>query len=224
MYENIIAIPYRDREEHLEYFITNTVPLIQKCLPNSKIVVVEQNEGKLFNRGAVLNVAFREYKNKTKYFYTHDVDINPTKEAVQGIYTRDNIDIYRIYSAHTTSLGGVIKVQHDTMININGFPNYIWGWGIEDRALYFRSIIKQHMIVTNNDKRTFKILKHMPSSSGYGGVKKQYSDMWRKANIDKLDDEQKDEMIMSSGLNNLEYTIIDRKMIHDIVEIIKVDI
>ena len=29
---------------------------------------------------------------------------------------------------------------------------------------------------------------------------------------------------MSSGLNNLEYTIIERKNIHDIVELIKVDI
>ena len=224
MYENIIAIPYRNREKHLEYFITNTVPLIQKYLPNSKIVVVEQNEGKLFNRGAVLNVAFKEYKNKTKYYFTHDVDINPTKEAVQGIYTRDNIDIYRIYSAHQMSLGGVIKVQHDTMINVNGFPNYIWGWGIEDRALYFRSIIKQHMIVTNNDKKTFKIHSHKSNAHSYKNEKRSYSEIWSKANIDKLDDEQKDEMIMSSGLNNLEYTIIERKMIHDIVELIKVDI
>ena len=167
MYENIIAIPYRNREKHLEYFITNTVPLIQKCLPNSKIVVVEQNEGKLFNRGAVLNVAFKEYKNKTKYFFTHDVDINPTKEAVQGIYTRDNIDIYRIYSAHQMSLGGVIKVQHDTMININGFPNYIWGWGIEDRALYFRSQMKKHVIVCNNDVGTFKIQSHKSNAYDY---------------------------------------------------------
>jgi len=29
---------------------------------------------------------------------------------------------------------------------------------------------------------------------------------------------------MSSGLNNLEYTILERKNIHDYVEIIKVDI
>lgn len=224
MYENIIAIPYRNREKHLEYFITNTVPLIQKYLPNSKIVVVEQNEGKLFNRGAVLNVAFKEYKNKTKYYFTHDVDINPTKEAVQGIYTRDNIDIYRIYSAHQMSLGGVIKVQHDTMININGFPNYIWGWGIEDRALYFRSQMKKHVIVCNNDVGTFKIQSHKSNAYDYKNEKRSYSEMWSKANIDKLDDEQKDEMIMSSGLNNLKYTIIERKMIHDIVELIKVDI
>ena len=47
MYENIIAIPFRKRDIHLEYFIKNTVPLLQQYLPNSKVVVVEQNEGKL---------------------------------------------------------------------------------------------------------------------------------------------------------------------------------
>ena len=40
----------------------------------------------------------------------------------------------------------------------------------------------------------------------------------------KLDTGQKCREIMSSGLNNLEYTILERKMIHDIVEIIKVEI
>ena len=46
--------------------------------------------------------------------------------------------------------------------------------------------------------------------------------MWRNNYIDKLSDKQKEEMIMSSGLNNLEYTIIERKIIHDSVELIKV--
>ena len=79
MYDNIIAIPFRNRDNHLKYFIDNTVPLIQQHLPNTKVVVIEQNKGKLFNRGAILNVAFKEYENKTKYFFTHDVDINPKK-------------------------------------------------------------------------------------------------------------------------------------------------
>lgn len=51
MYENIIAIPFRNRDKHLDYFVKNTVPLLQEHLPNSKVVVVEQNEGKIFNRG-----------------------------------------------------------------------------------------------------------------------------------------------------------------------------
>ena len=40
MYDNIIIIPFRNRDTHLEYFINNTVPLIQKYLPNSKVVVI----------------------------------------------------------------------------------------------------------------------------------------------------------------------------------------
>ena len=54
MFDNVIIIPYRDREKHLEYFIENSVPLIEKYLPNTKILVVEQNIGKLFNRGMLL--------------------------------------------------------------------------------------------------------------------------------------------------------------------------
>ena len=75
MYNNIIAIPYRKREKHLKHYIKHTVPLIQKFLPNTRVVVIEQNKGKLFNRGKILNVAFKEYENKTKYFLTNDVDL-----------------------------------------------------------------------------------------------------------------------------------------------------
>ena len=104
MYENIIIIPYRDRETHLEYFIKNTVPLIQEYLPNSKIVVIEQNEGKLFNRGMLLNIGFKEYQNKTRYFFTHDVDMNPSLEIIKRIYTKEDIEMCRIKSGHKTSL------------------------------------------------------------------------------------------------------------------------
>ena len=223
MYENIIAIPYRDREEHLEYFITNTVPLIQKYLPNSKIVVVEQNEGKLFNRGAVLNVAFREYKNKTKYFFTHDVDMNPSLEIIKSIYTKEDIEMFRIKKVHNTCLGAIIKVRHDIIFDINGFPNDIWGWGIEDRALYYRCCMK-NINITNNHNQSFKIMAHTSNAITYTGEKKIISDRWDQNYIIKLDDKQKEEMIMSSGLNNLKYTILERKMIHDMVELIKVEI
>lgn len=40
----------------------------------------------------------------------------------------------------------------------------------------------------------------------------------------KLNTEQKLQEIMSSGLNNLEYIILERKIIHNIVEVIKVEI
>ena len=97
------------------------------------------------------------------------------------------------------------------------------GWGIEDRALYFRCRMK-NINITNNPNQSFKIMQHTTNVMRYTGEKELISNMWRQKYIDSLDDKQKEEMIMSSGLNNLEYTIIERKMIHDIVEIINVEI
>ncbi len=39
MFNNIIAIPFRNRDEHLDYFIKNTVPLIEEYLPNKYILI-----------------------------------------------------------------------------------------------------------------------------------------------------------------------------------------
>ena len=141
MHDNIIIIPYRNREAHLDYFIKNTVPLIQEYLPNSKVVVIEQNEGKLFNRGMILNIGFKEYENKTKYFFTHDVDINPTIKCIKEFYVEEvnNTDILGIYTSQYDTLGGIIKIKDSTIQKINGFPNDIWGWGAEDKALQNRS-------------------------------------------------------------------------------------
>ncbi len=67
-YENVILIPYRNRKEHLTYFLEHSWILIKEHLPNSKLVIIEQDEGNLFNRGKVLNVGFKEYLDKTNYF------------------------------------------------------------------------------------------------------------------------------------------------------------
>lgn len=224
MYNNIIAIPYRKREKHLEHYIKHTVPLIQKYLPNTRVVVIEQNEGKLFNRGKILNVAFKEYENKTKYFLTNDVDLNPTQKCLEEYYKLEN-DIVRILTAHRESLGGVTKLHSKCIKEMNGFPNYIWGWGIEDRALYYRAIIKQIKVSDAKcNKSNFKILHHKKNSHEYKEEKRDISNKWTKKYIDKINNEEKNNLVNDSGLNNIEYTILERKMIHEIVELIYVDI
>ena len=67
-------------------------------------------------------------------------------------------------------------------------------------------------------------MPHTSNFRKYTGINKKYSEMWREKYIDKLDDKQRDELITQSGINNLKYTIIERKMIDDIVELIKVSI
>lgn len=230
MYENIIFIPYREREQHLKYFIENTVPLIQCNLPNTRVVVIEQNEGKLFNRGAILNVGFKEYENKSKYFITNDVDINPTKKCIEEHYSKiiNEKEVLGILVSPCNTLAPIIKIKDKNMQQINGFPNNIWGWGNEDKALQNRSEyynIVKHIIFINNDKSLkndyficFNDIDDREKSNISNNYYKEY------IQFKNLSDKEKEEMIMSSGLNNIEYKIIERKMIHDIVELIKVDI
>ena len=228
MYDNVIIIPYRKREKHLEYFIKNTVPLFQQYLPNTKVVVVEQNDGELFNRGMMLNIGFKEYKNKTKYFLTHDVDINPTTKCIKEHYIKEVSDenILGIYTSQCNTLGGIIKINDITIHKINGFPNDVWGWGNEDKALQNRAEYYKITKITNlttNYKHNEYILRFDDVND------REIINIHKNWNINyilfnKLNDKQKEELIMSSGLNNLEYTIIERKNIHEIVELIKVNI
>lgn len=228
MYENIIAIPFRNRDAHLEYFIENTVPLIEEHLPNTKVVVVEQNKGNLFNRGAVLNVAFKEYQNKTKYFFTNDVDINPTLKCINEHYTKEvnDTDVLGIYTSQCETLGGIIKIQDSTIHKINGFPNDIWGWGVEDKALQNRAEYYKIRKITNLTNK----VEHPEYLLRFDDVNDRVRNnhpknaLKHRHRFKTLNDTQKSKQIMSSGLNNLEYTILERKMIHNIVELIKVQI
>ena len=223
MLENVIIIPYRKREKHLEYYINNTVPLIKQHLPHTKVVVVEQANDKLFNRGKLLNVGFMEYKDKTKYFITQDVDMIPNVEIIKKIYSKNDVDVCQIKFVHDMSLGGIVKIKHDITFDINGFPNDIWGWGIEDRALFFRCFMK-NIAITKNNNQSFKMLPHSSNSKPPTNEKKQISDMWMPKYINTLNEKQKEQMIMGSGLNTLEYAIVERKNMYDMIELIKVDI
>jgi len=228
MYNNIIAIPYRKREKHLKHYIKHTVPLIQKFLPNTRVVVIEQNEGKLFNRGKTLNVAFKEYENKTKYFLTNDVDLNPTQKCLEEYYIKevDDNHVLGIYTSQCDTLGGIIKIKDNIIQKINGFPNDIWGWGMEDTALQNRSEyfnIKKITNLTNKKGHPSYLLRFDDVKDR---VIKNHSKnrQIHKIGFKKINKEDKLKKIMSSGLNNIEYTILERKMIHEIVELIKVEI
>ena len=156
MYQNIILIPYRNREKHLNYYIQNTIPLIEKYMPNTLIVIIEQDEGKLFNRGCILNIGFKEYQDQTKYFITQDIDINPKKDCLTKYYNKEiNNIICGILISPCITLGGIVKISSDNIFKLNGFPNNIWGWGSEDKALENRRVffnIEREIIFLHHKK------------------------------------------------------------------------
>lgn len=229
MLENLILIPYRNRQKHLDYFIKHTVPLIEKNMPETRVLVIEQKEGKLFNRGCVLNIGFKEYKKKTKYFITHDVDINPTESCLKNYYSPGIKDKIRgILVSPCVTLSPIVKIPHESIFKMNGFPNDIWGWGIEDKALenrrdYFK-IEKEIIFINNNKERDdehFKIFNDIKDRQtiNHNFNKKKYNNLfWRSTS------EEQKENIFNSGLNNLKYQVIKRESLHKIVDLIKVEI
>lgn len=220
MLDTVIIIPYRAREKHLKHFLDHTVPLLKKHIPNSKVVVIEQDwNNKLFNRGCLLNIGVKEYENKTIHCMTHDVDINPNEKTIIKYYKDpiNNNTIKGIYTSVCNTLGGIIKLQSKTFFDINGFPNNIWGWGEEDKALQNRAEFKKVNITKNilnndpNQNKYFLRFNDVNDRIPYKG--KSYYNV--KCNENEL---------QSSGLNNLQYKILARRQLNDYVEFIKVSI
>tara|TARA_B100001287_G_C22683192_1_gene531694 strand:+ start:2988 stop:3674 length:687 start_codon:yes stop_codon:yes gene_type:complete len=226
---NIVLIPYRDREEHWKVFKEYLVPLLRKYIKDLKIVIVEQGNKKKFNKGRLLNAGFKEYENEINYVYHHDIDTIPSEEIVKELYVKEDYEITRISAAHKTALGGVIKFKKEVYIDINGFPNDIWGWGIEDRALFYRVLIKRKKLsMLYNEHRygsneKFRLLEHESNSENYIGKKKKISDKWELKNIYKLNLSEREKLVYEDGLNTVKYNVIKKEVIDKDIDKIIID-
>jgi hypothetical protein len=221
---NTILIPFRDRKPDLKYFLNNSYPLLKKHIEGLKILIIEQVDGKPFNRGKTLNVGFME--SESDYYFTHDVDINPTEEMIKSTYKKEVLDnsIMGIYTSHCNTLGGIIKMRSSTFEKINGFPNNFWGWGCEDKDLQNRAEFKSINItknILNNDPNKDKYFKifdaggrdmRMPNHQFVYNV-------WNNVTI-----EDREKYIMENGLSTLNYKIIKEEVLMDGVKKITVTI
>lgn len=224
MYENIILIPFRNRKEHLDFFLKELVFLFFKYLKPFKIIIIEQSNDKEFNRAKLLNIGFYLFKDNSKFFFHHDVDIIPNEETVKNIYTMSNYNILRIFNAHASSLGGIVKFDKESFEKINGLPNYIWGWGIEDRCFFYRAKIHKLSISENlTNKENFIFLNHKSNAYDFEEIKNNISN-YEDFNYLYEDEDNKIKHINFSGLNNLDFEILERKEINSFIELIKVDI
>jgi predicted glycosyltransferase involved in capsule biosynthesis len=227
---NIILIPYRNREEHWKVFKEYLVPVLRKYIKNLKIVLVEQGDNKKFNRGCLLNAGFKEYEKEINYVYHHDVDTMPSEEVVKTLYTKEDYEIARLSVPHEWSLGGIVKFKKEVYIDINGFPNNIWGWGIEDRALFYRALIKKKKLsrVYNEhkygDNEKFRTLYHKPNMENYTGKKKEISDKWDLKYIYKLNLDERNKLVYEEGLNTVKYNVIKKEILDKDIEKIIVEI
>jgi hypothetical protein len=139
-----IVVPFRNRYEQLGIFIERIVKyLTDKDIPY-EIIIVEQDDAKLFNRGMLLNIGFKYVeKLKCKYVVFHDIDMLPID--VDYSYCEHPIHLATDFLGKETEFfdtyfGGVTMFNIEDFKKINGYSNKYWGWGYEDDDLLLRCI------------------------------------------------------------------------------------
>ena len=143
-----IVVPYRSREAQLRTLIGNLFSLLAKQLIRFTLILVEQLEGETFNRGALLNVGFKQGKLLGDFdcFVFHDVDVMPMHE--QNLYACPALghprhmavamDKFSYTLPYPSFLGAAVAFRRRDWERINGASNLYWGWGGEDDDLAFR--------------------------------------------------------------------------------------
>lgn len=227
--KNIVLIPYRNREKHLEYFLKHSAPKLKDELDNFELLVIEQSaDNKLFNRGKLLNVGFDYCNDSNNYYIHHDVDVNPNCELSFKKYNtkiKDN-EIHKLFYSNCNTLGGILKIKGSLFKKINGFPNNYWGWGAEDKNLQNRADFfntKYKLYVNKKFRKGDKFLifndNHNRKRLNYN--EKFLNDYHKFKNMNK---KQKINYIFKSGLNNLKYKIIEEIEINEYCKKIIVEI
>jgi hypothetical protein len=143
-----IIVPYRDRYEHLQSFKKVIIPYLNERGIDFELIVIEQDDGKAFNRGKLLNVGFiYAKKSKCDYVVFHDVDMVPID--VDYSYSEVPIQMATDFTGETERVvfdeyfGGVTMFPVTMFEHINGYSNDYWGWGYEDTDLLYRCKINE---------------------------------------------------------------------------------
>jgi hypothetical protein len=140
-----ICIPYRDRRTHLEELVNKLGKILTKKGIDHKFYVGHQVDDKLFNRGAMKNVAAQyAFNDGCDYIAWHDVDMIPD-ENVDYSYPENNpihiatqLSKYDYGMNYDQYFGGVILFTKEQVEKTNGYSNEYWDWGQEDDDLFWR--------------------------------------------------------------------------------------
>lgn len=213
-----VIIPVRDRERHLQQL----VPVLQDFLTQQhikhEIVVIEQADNKLFNKGKLLNIGAKLLLNKCDYFCFHDVDMVPDKAQYAYInypvllansvsqFDADPAKPSKIWHHHATYFGGVILFGREDFQRINGFSNAYWGWGCEDDDLFMRCLLSGLTPLAYNSGRFIslphkKTITKITDGDKYYQINKKY---YKKVRRDMMDSN-------ADGLNSLDYKIVKQE-------------
>lgn len=210
-----IVVPYRNREHHLKEFLPWMETILNEQKIDYHILIVEQEEGKAFNRGKLLNVGY-DYTNRGYDNYCfHDVDMlpvvadytycdSPTHLAVE-------VEQFGWRLAYNEYFGGVTIFDRESFGLINGYANEYWGWGAEDDDVFGRCLEKNVNLKRKSCK--FRSLSH----------ERHIDPEDYNKNLNKLNEFKKSasSSMIEDGLNTLKYEVLETEKIAERVERIK---
>ncbi|ROI15952.1 Beta-1,4-galactosyltransferase 1 [Anabarilius grahami] len=141
-----LIIPFRNRDEHLKYWLHYLHPILQRQRLDYGIYVIEQDGVDTFNRAKLLNVGYVEALKEYDYdcFIFSDVDIIPMDDrntykcSSQPRHLSVSMDKFGFRLPYKQYFGGVSAMSKQQFHMINGFPNNYWGWGGEDDDIFNR--------------------------------------------------------------------------------------
>lgn len=217
-----IIVPYRDRKEHLEKFI----PFMEKCEflneIDYEILIVEQEEGKPFNRGKLLNIGAIESPN-SDYYCFHDVDMLPILTDYSYVPTPTHLaaeaEQFGFKLPYEGYFGGVTLFDRNSFEKVNGYSNDYWGWGAEDDDIMYRCVIKE--IKPSRKRGRYKSLSHerIIKQDLYNENLKKYFSFKNSPNVQSIENRIKED-----GLSSIGYEILEERKLTDKASLIKVKI
>ncbi|XP_042304859.1 beta-1,4-galactosyltransferase 1 isoform X2 [Sceloporus undulatus] len=139
-----VIIPFRNRDEHLKYWLYYLHPILQRQQLDYGIYVINQGGEETFNRAKLLNIGFTEALKEYDYdcFVFSDVDLIPMDDRnIYKCYSQPrhlsvSMDKFNFRLPYNQYFGGVSALSKEQFQKINGFPNNYWGWGGEDDDIY----------------------------------------------------------------------------------------
>ena len=140
-----ICIPYRNRKEHLERLVPHLSKHLTEQGIDHKFYVGHQVDDKLFNRGAMKNIAAEfAFKDGCDYIAWHDVDMLSHEDGDYSypeetpIHIATKLSKYNYGLGYDQYFGGVVLFTKEQVEKTNGYSNEYWDWGQEDDDLFWR--------------------------------------------------------------------------------------
>ena len=145
-----ICIPYRNRKDHIERLIPHLTKHLNEKGIEHTFYVGHQIDDKLFNRGAMKNIAAHyAFEDGCDYVAWHDVDMLGHEESDYSysddtpIHISTKLSKYNYTLGYDQYFGGVVLFTKEQAYKTNGYSNDYWDWGQEDDDLFWRCYFEE---------------------------------------------------------------------------------